>query len=133
MERVKGNEFTMTTAHLANERTFLGWMRTGMALMGVGFVLEKYDLFLLKVLELVTTLERSKATVSNMQGSSVRLGIIMVEIGVIFAVLSTIKYRITEKQIQNLTQLRCHVLDTLLILTITAAGVIVVIHIMSTK
>lgn len=32
--------------HAANERTFLAWIRTAIALMGFGFVIEKFDLFL---------------------------------------------------------------------------------------
>ena len=30
--------------HLANERTYLAWMRTGIALMGLGFVIAKLGL-----------------------------------------------------------------------------------------
>ena len=33
--------------HLANERTFLAWVRTGLAVAAFGFVLEKLDLFLI--------------------------------------------------------------------------------------
>jgi putative membrane protein len=32
--------------HLANERTFLSWSRTSISLLGLGFVLEKFELFL---------------------------------------------------------------------------------------
>lgn len=32
--------------HAANERTYLAWIRTAIALMGFGFVIEKFDLFL---------------------------------------------------------------------------------------
>ncbi|WP_455384722.1 YidH family protein [Acidihalobacter prosperus] len=32
--------------HAANERTYLAWIRTGIALMAFGFVIEKFDLFL---------------------------------------------------------------------------------------
>jgi putative membrane protein len=32
--------------HAANERTFLAWVRTGIAIMAFGFVVEKFDLFL---------------------------------------------------------------------------------------
>ncbi|MBF0538676.1 MAG: DUF202 domain-containing protein [Nitrospirae bacterium] len=128
MEKVKSNEFNRTSPHLANERTFLAWMRTCMAVMGFGFVLEKFGLFLLKMSELVTILGKSKATISNMQSSSVRLGIIMVEIGVILAVFSTIKYKITEKQLQNHTLFRRHVLDSLLAATVIVIGILIVIH-----
>lgn len=33
--------------HAANERTFLAWVRTGIAMIAFGFVIEKFNLFLL--------------------------------------------------------------------------------------
>jgi hypothetical protein len=33
--------------HAANERTFLTWLRTGIAVVAFGFVIEKFDLFVL--------------------------------------------------------------------------------------
>ncbi len=35
------------TEHAANERTFLAWMRTAIAVIAFGFVLEKFNLFIL--------------------------------------------------------------------------------------
>lgn len=32
--------------HAANERTFLAWIRTGLTIMALGFVIERLDLFL---------------------------------------------------------------------------------------
>ena len=32
--------------HAANERTFLAWVRTAIAIMAFGFMVEKFDLFL---------------------------------------------------------------------------------------
>ena len=32
--------------HAANERTFLAWVRTGIAIIAFGFVIEKFDLFI---------------------------------------------------------------------------------------
>lgn len=34
------------TDHAANERTFLAWVRTGLAVIAFGFVVEKFNLFL---------------------------------------------------------------------------------------
>jgi putative membrane protein len=34
------------TAHSANERTFLAWLRTGIAVIAFGFVIEKFNLFI---------------------------------------------------------------------------------------
>lgn len=33
--------------HAANERTFLAWVRTGIATIAFGYVIEKFDLFML--------------------------------------------------------------------------------------
>jgi len=35
--------------HAANERTFLAWVRTGIAIVVFGFVIEKFNLFLLMI------------------------------------------------------------------------------------
>jgi putative membrane protein len=35
------------TDHAANERTFLAWVRTGIAVIAFGFVVEKFNLFVL--------------------------------------------------------------------------------------
>ena len=35
--------------HAANERTFLAWIRTGIAVLGFGFVIEKFNFFLLAI------------------------------------------------------------------------------------
>lgn len=32
--------------HAANERTYLAWVRTALAVVGLGFLLERFDLFL---------------------------------------------------------------------------------------
>jgi putative membrane protein len=32
--------------HAANERTFLAWVRTAIAVMAFGFLIERFDLFL---------------------------------------------------------------------------------------
>ncbi|MBY6242023.1 YidH family protein [Methylosinus sp. Sm6] len=37
------------TNHAANERTFLAWVRTGIAVMALGFVIEKFNLFVLTI------------------------------------------------------------------------------------
>jgi putative membrane protein len=33
--------------HAANERTYLAWVRTGIAVVAFGFVIKKFNLFLL--------------------------------------------------------------------------------------
>ncbi|SRR6266581_1285142 len=37
------------TDHLANERTFLAWVRTSLAIMGFGFIVERFGLLLREI------------------------------------------------------------------------------------
>lgn len=37
---------TGNSDHAANERTFLAWVRTGIAVIAFGFFIEKFNLFL---------------------------------------------------------------------------------------
>ena len=36
--------------HAANERTFLAWVRTGIAVIAFGFVIERFNLFIVTIL-----------------------------------------------------------------------------------
>ncbi|HUH83971.1 MAG TPA: DUF202 domain-containing protein [Stellaceae bacterium] len=45
--------------HAANERTFLAWVRTGIAVIAFGFVIEKFNLFVL-TLAAVTSLDAAR-------------------------------------------------------------------------
>lgn len=39
-------------SHMANERTFLSWSRTSLGLLGFGFVMERFDIFIRHLLRL---------------------------------------------------------------------------------
>ena len=41
---VEGGGSGRTRDHLANERTFLAWVRTGISMMGFGFVVARFRL-----------------------------------------------------------------------------------------
>lgn len=82
--------------HLANERTFLAWIRTSVALMGFGFVVVKFSLFI-KQLSIVMA---GKVILPN-KGFSGGIGIALVAIGALLAILSYIRYSYTEKQLLN--------------------------------
>ncbi len=80
--------------HLANERTFLAWIRTSIALMGFGFVVVKFSLF---VKQVSFALGEKSAIVSK--GFSSAIGVILVAVGAILAVLAYLQYRRTERQL----------------------------------
>lgn len=83
--------------HLANERTFLAWIRTSIAIMGFGFVVVKFALF---VKQISLALNKRDAVLPG-GGYSSQIGILLVAVGVIMALYSYLRYRITEKQLLN--------------------------------
>ena len=68
---------------LAAERTFLAWIRTGLALMGFGFVVARFGLFL-KQLELI-----QHAELKTSYGLSLWLGTALIAVGVLVNIFSS--------------------------------------------
>jgi len=51
MDSDKDNvDTSRTQQHLANQRTFLAWLRTAVALFGLGFVVSRFGLFLRSII-----------------------------------------------------------------------------------
>jgi putative membrane protein len=72
--------------YLAAERTFLAWIRTGMALMGFGFVVARFGLFL-------QALQVSQpALVGRPSGISVWFGTALLVLGVVVNVLAALSH-----------------------------------------
>jgi len=72
---------------LAAERTFLAWIRTGLALMGFGFVVARFGLFLREWSAVQSTALRSG------NGISLWLGIVLVGLGVFLNLAALARYR----------------------------------------
>jgi len=73
--------------YMAAERTFLAWVRTGIALMGFGFVVARFGLFLS---ELAATDIVVKAPST---GFSLPVGVLLISLGILVLVVSAIRYR----------------------------------------
>lgn len=82
--------------YLANERTFLAWIRTSIALMGFGFVIVKFALFIRQI----TVALGEKVTVSN-KGYSAVIGVTMIALGALMATFAYIRYRNIERQLNS--------------------------------
>ena len=82
--------------HMANERTFLAWIRTSVAIMAFGFVVEKFSLFVKQMAYYL-----GKETVPPPQGYSTMIGIVLVGLGVVMSVLAFIRYKKVERQIDD--------------------------------
>jgi putative membrane protein len=74
------------TDYLAAERTFLAWLRTGLALMGFGFVVARFGLFL-KQIQFV---DHAPALPST--GISQWFGTALIVAGIVVTILSCIRH-----------------------------------------
>ena len=90
-EKQQGN----ITDHLANERTFLAWIRTSIGIMAFGFVVVKFSLFIKQI-----SLLLGKENIVQSRGYSAIVGIVLVAVGTLTAVLSYIRFKQTENQLK---------------------------------
>lgn len=81
--------------HAANERTFLAWVRTAVAIMAFGFVIEKFDLFLVALAPQAAL----KQIAPHGQKFANAAGLAFIAIGVIMIVLAGVRFTATAKAI----------------------------------
>jgi len=82
--------------HLANERTFLAWVRTSIGIMAFGFVVVKFSLFVKQISILL-----GKTHMIQPHGYSALVGIALVVFGALTLVFAFIRYKKTEKEINE--------------------------------
>jgi putative membrane protein len=82
--------------HAANERTFLAWVRTAIAVMAFGFVIERFDLFLqVSASQRQSQLNPPGSTFANIAGLA------FIAIGVAMIVISGFRFMRTAKSIES--------------------------------
>jgi len=113
------------TDHLANERTFLAWIRTSIALMGFGFVIVKFALFIRQV-----SIAFGEKTVVPQKGYSAIIGVFMVAMGAITAILAFIRYRNIEKQLNSNSYFPSQWLSVLVTICIVIACILLVLYLL---
>jgi putative membrane protein len=112
-----------TADHLANERTFLAWIRTSIAMMGFGFVIVKFALFIRQI-----TFALAEKAVVTQKGYSAVIGVIMVAVGAIIAAMAFMRYRNIEKQLSTNSYFPSQWLSVLVTLTIIIVSILLVLY-----
>ncbi len=83
--------------HAANERTFLAWVRTAIAVMAFGFLIERFDLFLAFAASEAT----SRSLTLHGQTFANAAGLATIFLGVAMIVISAVRFFRVAKDIES--------------------------------
>jgi putative membrane protein len=88
--------------HAANERTFLAWVRTGIATIAFGFVIEKFNLFVIAMEKANQVTPREHRLLGNLSGLLGEYdGSVLILIGIALIVLAAFRFVRTSKMIDD--------------------------------
>jgi len=130
VENKKTTKLGNPQVHMANERTFLAWIRTSIGIMAFGFVMERFAFFIKKLSFFV-----SKYNIPELQfpilnhpsnGYTTISGIVLVALGTLVGVFAFLRFMKAEKEINEDSYRPSLVLDIILTIGIFAAGVFIV-------
>jgi inner membrane protein YidH len=113
-----------TRDHLANERTLLAWVRTSIAIMGLGFIVARFGLLLR---ELGATNSHPLPT-----GVSTVFGVALSLCGVVVLILSLQRYRAVGEGVEHNEYGWSPGVATTLTLVLAAAGTLLAIYLIIT-
>ena len=127
VENIESVKVRNRRVHMANERTFLAWIRTSIGIMAFGFVVEKFALFI-KQMSLVLGKPNIGNVLPASHGYSAMVGIFLVGLGTLMGLLALLRYKKVEKQIDRDTYEPSSVLVMLLTFSIIAVGIFLVVY-----
>jgi putative membrane protein len=108
--------------HAANERTFLAWTRTGLAVMAFGFVIEKFNVVVETVAGMTAPGAAQKLLIERLATPLGRYdGIALILVGIVLIVIAGIRYARTAQLIDKAEVLAVGSGRAEMLLTITLA------------
>ena len=125
------NDSSHSQQHLANQRTFLAWLRTCVALIGLGFVVARFGLYLIPIFSGGDPTTYAASPVTSFESSthySSIIGTSMVILGIVFAIFALRNYVYTYKSIEKGTFAPKHFDIYLLTVAITILGIFMVAY-----
>ncbi len=125
-ENLKPVEIPDRRSHMANERTFLAWIRTSIGIMAFGFVVEKFVLFMRRLSHLFGQAPGHPPAPPSEY--SIVFGIVLVALGALMGLLSFIRYKKVEREINENTYAPSLLLDILVTLGIITIGIFLVFY-----
>ena len=127
IENKESSKVRNRSVHMANERTFLAWIRTSIGIMAFGFVVEKFALFMKQMASILgkSTIEK---TVPPSNEYSALIGIFLVGMGALLVLFSFVRYKKVERQIDSDTFQSSSILDILLAILVFSVGIFLVTY-----
>ena len=115
-------EVKRTTEYLANERTFLAWIRTSIAILSLGFVVAKFSVWLREL-----SVQLAPHLPTHQPGAAMPIGVAMMVLGGVLAVLAAWRYHVVNRAIEagNVTADRGLVILVTVMVTLLCAAMIV--------
>jgi len=113
--------------HLANERTFLAWIRTSIGIMAFGFVVEKFAFFI-KHLSAFLGKPITHEPANTSAGYSSIFGIALVAFAALMGILAFIRYKKVEREIDEDAYRPSLLLDIVITLLVIGMGAFFVIY-----
>jgi putative membrane protein len=93
-DRVPGDK--LEAELLANERTFLAWVRTSIAVMTLGFVVARFGLWLRELAAKINSQAQQAST-----GISLPLGATMIAFGACLTIFAAWRYHVVNRAIEH--------------------------------
>jgi putative membrane protein len=110
------------TEFLANERTFLAWIRTSIAVIALGFAGTKVDIVLGSLLRSSGSSRWQEAV------ASVPVGVAMIGFGGLLAVLAALRYHVVNRQIERGRVRADRYLIALVTLLVVVLAVVLIVY-----
>jgi uncharacterized membrane protein YidH (DUF202 family) len=126
-EEKKSAKVRNRRVHMANERTFLSWVRTSIGIMAFGFVVEKFAFFIKRLSYFLGKTGISETAPPSIGYSSI-LGIALVVMGALMGVLAFVRYKKVQKEIDDDTYQPSTILDILVTIGILVIAMFLVYY-----
>ncbi len=108
--------------HAANERTFLAWTRTGLAVIAFGFVIEKFNVMVEAIANTASPAAAQKLLIRRLAAPMGRFdGIALILVGIGLIVIAGIRYARTAQLIDRQDYMQAGSGRTAMVLTVLLA------------
>lgn len=119
--------------HMANERTFLAWVRTSIGMMTLGFVIERFPMFAKQMAYYISKSSAGSQEVIDIidfnhqfYGYTSVFGILLISLGTLLGLFAFVRYLKVEKQINEDTYQSSLTLDVLITVSVLIVGIFLV-------